>query len=549
MRSSGAIEIGWHLAFFSFWLGVLLFYAALAWLVSGGEAWWLLDLMEGYNVFYGDDAYRFFLAKSAFSNPELYTYNFILPGALVLDGVLAWIFSGDLFLMRVAHGAVTTAALFCLWRTGRHLGVSPGLMLLTVLILVLHPRFSFTALSFYGEVWLGAAVCFLLWLFVQKRLIGVAAIAGLLPLLRPEGIYIVITLAIYYSWERMWRPLALIVLPGCLYTLYLLYTLYPDISLYWQWRVDLRIILNRIVAPIEGQWLHKGYSFLFLLPALAGFLHRPTRALWPILLGMLVWILYLFVLVAFGFSGYEERYAYGALPVLACLWASFFAWFLGMFKQTRPGYYAAGAVVTAVALFSIMAHVQLILPVRHAIAEHGAYQTASWLASGQLNKVFRSHDPDSLSSRKEMANMIYDLLDQDEGIDTLVIYDVFLYYYLDPARLPPGLVVGYPATNNVAFQLLMNGQVFIIHPGDRMYRYLDFGEPDFRPGERRVLYVDMMPIRGYPHTWRFDSLPTSLYLFSYRASDAPSLDINAREPITISDIRHAFSVWFKSDED
>ncbi|WP_246947576.1 hypothetical protein [Alcanivorax quisquiliarum] len=543
-----AIKIGRDVAFCSFWLLVFLFYASLAWLISGGTIWWVLDLMEGYNVFYGDDAYRFFLARSAFSSPELYTYNFVLPGSLFLDGFLAWVLSGDLLLMRIAHGAATTAALVCLWKAGRHIRIPSGVMLLALLILVLHPRFSFTALSFYGEVWLGAAVCFLLWLFVKKGLAGVAVVSGLLPLLRPEGIFIVTALAIYYSREGMWRLFALTLLPGGIYALYLLYALYPDISLYWQWRVDLRIILNKIVAPIEGQWLHKGYSLLFLLPALAGFLYRPARALWPILLGMLVWILYLFVLVLLGLAGYEERYAYGALPVLAFLWASFFAWFMGILKRTRPAHYVSGAVVTAVALFSIMAHVQLILPLRHAISEHGVGQAVSWLASGQLNKVFRSHDPGVLSSRQEMANRIYDLLDQDKGIDTLVIYDVFLYYYLDPDRLPPGLVVGYPATNNVAFQLLMNGQVFIIHAGDRMHRYLDLGEPDFRTSERRVLYVDRMPLRGYPYTWHFGSLPSSLYLFSYRASKTPSLDIEAREPVTISDIRRAFSDWFKSDE-
>src|SRR5690606_34454042 len=145
--------------------------------------------------------------------------------------------------------------------------------------------------------------------------------------------------------------------------------------------------------------LHKGFSLLFLLPVLGGFFYRPVRALWPITMGMLIWILYLFVLVAFGLSGYEERYTYGALPVLAFLWASFFAWFMGVLKRIRFGQCVAGIVVTAVALLSIVTHVQLILPIRYAVSEHGAFQTVSWLAGGGVNRVFRGHDPGALSSR------------------------------------------------------------------------------------------------------------------------------------------------------
>lgn len=56
-----------------------IYFASLVWLVSGPKIWWILDFINGTNVFYGDDAYRFYLANSAWIDASLYEYNFILP--------------------------------------------------------------------------------------------------------------------------------------------------------------------------------------------------------------------------------------------------------------------------------------------------------------------------------------------------------------------------------------------------------------------------------------------------------------------------------------
>ena len=85
------------------WQAILLFlvfsmfYIFLAWVVSGGDTWWIIDIINGTNVFYGDDAYRFFLARSAWLDPSLYSYNFVLPGALILDGLIISLSGADLF--------------------------------------------------------------------------------------------------------------------------------------------------------------------------------------------------------------------------------------------------------------------------------------------------------------------------------------------------------------------------------------------------------------------------------------------------------------------
>src|SRR5690606_23988998 len=70
-------------------------YIGLSWLVSGGERWWIIDFVNGNNIFYGDDAYRFFLARSAWQDASLFTYNFDLPAALILENVVVSLTQGN----------------------------------------------------------------------------------------------------------------------------------------------------------------------------------------------------------------------------------------------------------------------------------------------------------------------------------------------------------------------------------------------------------------------------------------------------------------------
>src|SRR5690554_550189 len=237
-----------NLAFWLLVVSISAFYAGLSWLVSGGQEWWILDIMRGHNVFYGDDAYRFFLAKSAFSNPELYRYNFVLPAALVLDGAISFILSGDLFSMRVAHGVLVALALACLWRTGKRIAIPSFSLSMMVVILILSPRFSFLSISFYGEMWLGAAVCFMLLFAAEKKWLCVAIIAGLTPLMRPEGIFFVATLFVYFVRSRAWREIAILLLPGVVYALHIIYAFYPDLQTYLDWRMELRKVLNNLLG-------------------------------------------------------------------------------------------------------------------------------------------------------------------------------------------------------------------------------------------------------------------------------------------------------------
>jgi len=106
------------------------------------------------------------------------------------------------------------------------------------------------------------------------------------------------------------------------------------------------------------------------------------------------------------------------------------------------------------------------------------------------------------------------------------------------------VAVEYPAVTYTTFHLLLNGQIFTQHQGGSMYSYLRFGDPDFKQGERRVLYVDLMPLKGYPHEWRFDGLQYRLYLFSYLETARAEVDLNAAPMVTPEQVMEANRTFF-----
>src|SRR5690554_144184 len=98
-----------------FFIAILLFFSSfyifIAWLTSYGEKRWILDHVVGFNVFYGDDAYRYFLARSAWSKIELYAYNFMLPVNLALERVVLTLAQESLFYSRAIHGILAAISL------------------------------------------------------------------------------------------------------------------------------------------------------------------------------------------------------------------------------------------------------------------------------------------------------------------------------------------------------------------------------------------------------------------------------------------------------
>jgi hypothetical protein len=517
-------------------------YIFLAWAVSGGETWWILDIINGTNVFYGDDAYRFFLAKSSWLEASSYTYNFVLPAALALDGAVTTVAGGDLFWSRSIHGVLGAFGIFLLWDSGRALGLNRVAMIGACIIMGLLPRFAFTTLSFYGEFWLGFFICLALWLLVHRHYFLLAIASGVLPLLRPEGIYLFSCLFLFFALGKQWRNAATSVVPGFIYFVFLIIAC-DNPQDYMHWREELKNILVKIPFN-HGRWeILNTYTAFLVIPGIMGLFCKEARRIWPLILGAIVSILILQIFVLLGLAKFEERYTYSAVPVLILLWAFFASWAWSLLGNVFNAKIIKNGAVVLLAIVAVLHGLGQLTLIDLKIQKHSLTWVIDRALKGEWGRLFIHHDYTAMSSRNAMAERIQYALSADKGIDRLIIQDPFLYYKLDPAAIPNHVVVGYPATTYMIFHLLMNGQVFIQHSEGKHYDYIQFGEPDFRAGESRALYVDLVPMTGYPHSWKYDGLFYQLYLFSYLATSSPSVDISSVPALEREDIDRAWNEW------
>lgn len=526
---------------FSIFLGFSILYIFLSWVVCGGDKWWVVDYVDSSNVFYGDDAYRFFLARSAWVNPDLYTYNFVLPGFLFLDGTVVSLAGGDIFFSRCLHALMGALSVALIWSSGRHIGINKVIMIAAVLIMGLLPRFALTSLSFYGEAWLAFFLCLLVFFYLHEKFLLVAVLSSMLPLIRPEGMLFWIPIWAFMIMEKKWKEAFIMFFPGLIYFLYLTWSL-PSISDYGYWRIELRKILNKLVLNKSSMDWMETYSLLLVFPAFLGWLYRPLRILWPILVGGLVWFGWLMILIIGDFSDYEDRYTYILIPIIILLWAGFFSWLLENLSRLNFSMHWLAAFVAVYASMVVLMHFGNMYMIKGSVKFTGVSDTVKNVVSGRWERIFLYKPQETVEAWKKAASLIENLLAEDEGIDRLTIFDHGFYYYLDPYAIPGYVTVGYATNGYRVFHILFDGQVFSQHPGGEMYSYLDLGEPNFSAGEKRVLYIDKMPLAGYPYMWSFSDY--EMYLFSYNRSLKPNKSLDGAPTIDLEHMKKAYDKWW-----
>lgn len=517
-----------------------MFYMFLAWIVCGGERWWIIDYVDNSNIFYGDDAYRFFLAKSAWINADLYFYNFVLPGFLLLDGAVTTLAGGDLLLSRCIHAALGAAGLCLVWDISRQLGMSVHLRVAILLLMGLLPRYALMSLSFYGEVWVGFLLCLIAWLFLRQQFLAMAVVTSLLPLIRAEGLFFLAPLFAFMVMKRRWTSAAVMILPGFVYFI-LLNVHFDALQDFSHWRTELRQILNRLVMNKSDWDIVTTYSLGLTLPALLGWLYEPVRRLWPILLGAALYLAFLVISVPLGYMTYEDRYTYILIPILVVLWGGFFSWLLLKIPVSVVDRRARAILVLWVALLVVGQHFINMAQIKRGIQAFGFFRTADILLSGRWHYLFSHHTPSQVQSRQLLSRKIEDVVRRDRGIDKVVIFDSGFYYALDPLALPRHVTVGYLTNGYMVFHALLNGQTFIQHPGGKMYSYLHYGKPDFSQDEKRLLCVDLMPLVNYPYAWVAGGY--EVYLFSYKESRFPARDLDKAPMLTPSMLDQMYRSW------
>lgn len=515
-----------------------LFYVFLAWTICGTEKWWVFDFYNGFNVFSGDDAYRFFLARSAWSTPELYTYSFDMPINLVLEGVVTTLTEGDLFWTRFVHALLAAGSLSLVWASGLKLGISPFIMLLAVLVMGLNPLYALVSLSFYGEFWVGFFLTLLIWFFVNKQLLFVAILASLMPLIRAESVLFLAPLWLWMLKQKHYRFAILIVLPGLFYVAYIWFSL-NNFSDYYQWRFELRRVFGLVSFSRDWQLTLSTFSLFLTLPAILGWLHPPIRSLYPLIVGAGIWAVFIQALIIIGNADYEPRYHFVLIPVLVLLWAGCMTWLSRLRFFTKAVADAAVILVSLVAITLNLSRLDLINKSYHGVGATGFVSAA---LSGSLGEHFFYYKPENIRSAKMMASKIHEVLSEDGSINRLAIFNTMLFYFLDPKNIGQDVQVDYPTNNYLFFHLAMDGEIFTQHPGGKMFSFITLGKPDFLPGENRLLYADRMPMPTYPHRWEIGN--HQLYLLSYNESLESTSDLDRQGVIDPEAMKHVYAEVF-----
>lgn len=502
---------------------VIVVYLSIDWLASGSGDWWAIDWVDHFTIFSGDDAYRFFLARSAWSNPQVYLFNFDLPVDLVLNGIIAAATGGDIFLSRIGHALMAIAGLWFVYRTLRLLDTPAWIAIPSVLLLAAMPLYAMVSLSFYGEAWLTFGVCLCLYAMTAQRIWLLTVLGSLLPLIRPEGIFFTAGIGFYLLLLRDFRRVVALGMPGGVYFLAIL--LSPGgLEAYQHWRFALIDILNRTGGNPEPMAMLYTLNMVWYCLALMALFFPRSRALWPLWLGALLWTGFLLLTLVTGNSFYEPRYLLSLTPVFCVGWALFFA-------QIADWWRNGVARAMCIALFGGLT---LYVATDHVLQVDPLAKVNAWRQIHGEWPDFEGRDPwrllffrftsDEIRQRKEAAQLIEQIVSADPRIDTLVQGDVYLFYFLDPDKLPARVTVAYPAVYWPFLKRMLDGQLMAIHPGEgRHYDYYAITRPDLSTDKPRLIYVEQMHERDYPYRWQVGA--HEIYLFDYRKSGESPVDL------------------------
>lgn len=499
---------------------VLFVYVILSHLSSGPEKWWIIDFVDDHDVFFGDDAYRLFLIRSIWINPDIWLYNFVLPAQLILDGVLVHLAEGSVYISRMLRAMISVCFISVFYLALLQTKKSKVAIASGIIIFSLFPRYAFMSLSFYGEIWLIFLLISAIYFWSKRSYLLLAFFLGLLPLTRLEGFLFCISFYLLFLKERRVKEIILMTLPGAIYFAYILFAL-DSLSTYFYWRIPLRDIIEKVDIGFELKDFKSVFSVYLLIPALLGSI-LAFKKFWPFYVAVLMWFFIYLISFLNGKFSFESRYFILYLPFLIIGWVFFLDYIIAIFNNSK-------IVVFLCSIFTITVVVINIYrtpSIKEYVDNNGAVDLISAIASGKLDEIYGYYPASTIKSRDEILDIIYQITSKDRLTDVVAISDPHIFYGLDPEKLPRYVTVGFVSISYPSFLLLLDGQVFMQHDGDTMYSYLNYDSYIPSESQKKVLVVDNLPFDEYLYHWRRDRY--KLFLFAYERSLTADVDISKR---------------------
>lgn len=495
------------------------FYVTLVWLARGGDVWWHVDVASGSNVFWADDANRFFLARQAFSNAETWFFNFVLPLALLFDGILVALSGYDQFWARVIKAGFLALSWWFSYQTCLRVS-APRFALIASLLVFTLPLLIFIGVSFYAESWFILLVSVAAYCWVSERRYSSLLLVSLLPLIRFEGIYVVLAFSFYGLYMRDYRAFLLPYVVGTLYFL-LIATIGPGVHGFLSWRAEMsQVYLS------TGRWyggdMDRFWAVIsvFLLPgALLGlWLKKSLRVL------LLAFFLVTSFIVGIGLaelSNLEPRYLLMALAFLpaglAVFLGSVSSWLhaISLGKLATP---SLVALVIMMACFNLNS-VHVVSELRQYIISKGSLPDNVRAEPLSLETYFRNIPSEKVLSYHSLADRVHEALAEHRDIKTLIVSNFFLFYFLDPRLIPDDVTVAYPPFGRKTLQPILGQSLSAAYfPRLPYFSYFSLEPP--KQGSDLLLYVDTIPLPGYDFHWNIEGHELAIFSGSMVSSES-----------------------------
>lgn len=432
---------------------------------------WVFDSIDLFRVYAIDDAYRYFIARSAWTDSSIYAWNYALPVGVVADGALASLLNGNVFLMRCSHALIAVMTLFLIYRTGRLLGVSSALMLISTSILAFMPLFALISLSFLGEFWYLFVMALVFYLFANEQHSLCAIASSLLPLVRPDGLFILIPLLIYFALDKKYLISFIMLVPGGLYFLNLLISL-EGIRYYFLWRIELREALNILYSQLVFRPFGAlgTFNFFWVLPPLLLWPVLGPRRLWPFFIGVSISLIWFCTTIYMELSYYEPRYFLFVCPLLVIFWGVAIQKVMEsvFFAKIKFGFYWMAAVVAALVVADNLLQLDIVR------SRYGNHESTFVSRPAPIVTDSFKIDGEEFIARSNLAEKIYSFANENERIDKVMVSYPELFLTLDPRRLPSRVKVIYiPVDRYIAFKFF-GGSFFGMYPWGNQFSYFDF---------------------------------------------------------------------------
>lgn len=494
-------------------LALFALYSLLSYLSRGPESWWFIDFVAEGNIYWGDDAYRFFLARSAWHNPDAWWFNFTLPVALLGDAIVTTISGNQLLLARFIKAALTVLAVGFVYLSCLRLGLRRHMAFLGAGLLALMPLYFFVSMSFFAEAWLGLLIPAALWAHLSGRKLLACTLVALLPLVRIEGIFFVATVGLVALQQRDWRSLTVLLAPGAFYGLLVMAG--PGLMPWSGWRFE----MMKVYAA-AGDWyggvfprIFKVFFLPWLLMAIIGLWLSRAGPVAAYAAGTVLMVVFVVVSALLEAANFEPRYLSPVMPVLAVGGAVFLDRAEAAVRRST-GRAAAVFALLVLAGSSLVAQFFSLYVFDHLRTnafQHGRLPEAVRKAPLALGTYFRRFDREQLDAYREYAAVVTRMLEKNPGIDTVVVSDFVVFYFLEPDRIPRHV--------RVVFALFGRGRLEPILGTGQTAGY--FAHPPFfarfsyqAPWQDRglMLYLDQIPMAAYPYHWNVRG--RHIYLFA-----------------------------------